>query len=215
MTPRQMQRAFELSLAHLDKTLADKILSTDIFYYLDIAQDRFISDRAKDLSNQQNFDDLRTIITKASVTLNVEGEIPNGKNFSLPADYYIGINCIANITNVNKQPSDYWTQAKTVDIFTIDDYIYNGNNKPILDNPLLFYYDNKGIIIYDPEDTLVNARLMYIKNAAGINSSVSSDLPNHTHEEIVEIAVELALKTLSIQDNVSALNDGVQRNLEQ
>lgn len=179
----------------------------ELYLYLNAAVSRFIKTRVTGNNprqvgfqgDQKRIDDLRTLVKKESVTLTAESEISNGSNFPMPSDYYIGINCIVNITNSNKTPSDYWTQAKTVDLFTLDDYLHTGNNKPIIDNPLISYYDNKGLVIYDPDDTLAGARLMYVKEPAKISGAQDCDLPEHTHEEVVEIAIKLAIEGIESQ----------------
>ena len=71
----------------------------ELYLYLNAAVSRFIKTRVTGNNarqtgfqgDQKRIDDLRTLVTKASVTLTAEAEISNGSNFPMPVDYYIGI----------------------------------------------------------------------------------------------------------------------------
>ena len=72
-------------------------------------------------------------------------------------------------------------------------------NKPIIRDGKLYYnYANVFTVLVDPDNfsNLTTATLHYLKNPTIISSGVDCDLPKHTHEEIVEIAVGLAIEEL-------------------
>jgi hypothetical protein len=172
----------------------------EVYLYLNAAVGRFIKTRftgnnsrqANFESDQKRVDDLRTLYSKSSALSNIStiSEISNGKQFDLPNDYLFLIDGYAEIN------SNYVPCEKIVNTQKFS-FIESSFNIPIIRKPKIFIYTSSKIAcLVDPDDfsSFTNLKIDYIRTPNEITVSVNCDLPDHTHEEIVEIAVGLAIE---------------------
>jgi hypothetical protein len=229
MTVREMQRAFELRFGQLDK-VSDETLrrldSTDIEMYLNLSQDRFISQRfagnnvyqASFEESQKRIEDLRSLV-KYSPEIFVASptpeqnptSIPNSKYFqtNIPTDYLFFVNCTANITRATINGGVAFNiGTKLIKNVEVNQFIASPYNKPIIREPLVLLIENNGILlIYESGDTLTSIRLTYLRKAKKMTSQTiagefvsyvnTCELPEHTHSEIVNLAVAMAYENLT------------------
>jgi hypothetical protein len=186
-------------------------LNSELYLYLNAAVNRFIKTRftgnnirqIKFEGDQKRTDDLRTLI-KTSTDITKVGNlthIVNGSTYAIPNDYLFGLNYyvlgedVAGIEN-----NDIWYSCDIITTEQAEKFIERDKNKPIIDTPKIFFTDSANFtILYDRSRItggLSTARAQYIKKPTIISNSVNCDLPEHTHEEIVEIAVGLAVESI-------------------
>ena len=199
MTRDEMHRDFKILIDKADSAGAPLFLSEEIDRFLNIAQEKFVSKRAFGNNirrttfeeDQKRRDDLRNLIMdySSSTFTSSANAKPNGKFVALPRDYRHAINeecAIAGGKRVSVKPITY------------DRY-----NK-IIDDP---FNSPKGDVVYRLDysrdtfelisESIINKYyLRYLKNPAVVSNidSVSCDLAEHTHREIVRMAVLEALE---------------------
>ena len=97
-----------------------------------------------------------------------------------------------------------WEGAKQVQHDDIGEYLSDPFNKPVPEKPL-FLFEGKDILMYANEDFIVSVvELTYIKKILELSSedptpfnmTDTCELPDHTHQEIVDIAVNIALEDI-------------------
>lgn len=70
-------------------------------------------------------------------------------------------------------------------------------NKPTFDYPIGYFEDNRLKLLTAQDTTVNNVWMTYLKYPEIVditaNPKVSSDLPEHTHDEVVELATKIAL----------------------
>jgi len=202
MTAAQMISEFKLLM---DKADSPSFLDSEIYTFLNAAVERFISKRAFGNNprrtgfdeDQKRRDDLRNIIAfTSSFLLTTVGDKPNSKVVALPNDYRHAINEEATITYVKNGNNI----SKRVGVKPITHDRYN----KILDDPFnkpnkesvyrLEAGEDKIELIVGQGVTLSTYYLRYLKTPAAIALGVPCILADHTHREIVRMAVLEALE---------------------
>jgi hypothetical protein len=142
-------------------------------------------------SSVKSNDDLRTLI-KTSASLASAGtvvEIVNAITYTLPADYMFGLQAYLEIAATD------WVSCDFISHLESRKYTKNSTNDPVIDIPKVIINDEtKFTVIFDGSLTPVNAKIVYIKTPNVIGAASNCDLPAHTHYEIVETAVTLAIE---------------------
>ena len=230
MTPRQFQIEFERRLQMIDPTLEreNKVSSDQLFSVLNEAIDKFWKTRYSGLnSKQQSFeqtqkriDDLRTLV-KTKVYDNEE--ITSNNNVytvTLPTDYVLLLGDTAGILPPEGVDMKCWKKdsngeyivnySDTIEgkIETIDRQLENSlsehrlkysSAKPIKlvkDNTIELYTDGKYRVSSYKIDYLTKPSKLSLDNP----SAEYTDLPEHTHMEIIKLAVQLFLSTKATQN---------------
>ena len=228
MTDRSMQIEFERRLQLMDPELVrtNKLSSDTIFSFINEAIDKFYKTRYSGINaksegfeqSQKRIDDLRNLIKTASFT---EEIINNGNIYTieLPEDYVLMLGDVVGIlpTEGNEQcweideEGDYVVKrADTIEatIENIDRQLNNSLSEHLLKyctaRPLKLIQGNQVILYTDGKYSVANYQITYLSNPQFLDSSNISNteytsLPEHTHMEIVKMAVQLYLATKPMQ----------------
>ena len=201
MTRDEMHSEFKLLMDKGESFDAPSFLGSEIDAFLNIAQEKFIAKRA--FSNnvrrtgfeedQKRRDDLRNLITNAIISpLPVtNNNKPNGHFALLPADYRhtiqedallstgmrVGVTPLTH-DRYNKVINDPFNRPDSGTVYRLD---YNSNNHELI--------CGNGI-------TVTKYYLRYIANPKAINITSNCVLADHTHKEIVKMAVVEALENV-------------------
>jgi len=206
MTPLQMQASFEIEANQIDSTL--KPLSTDIFYWLNQAVLKFVKTRYSGINykresfeeTQKRTDDLRTLVKEVTITTSVGGTKPNGWSANFPVDYmftvgeevlieYVkGLSTITARMAILETTSDRYTEELR-NVFS-EYRLHDG-----WANPMRLYSNTYVELISDGTYDIPTYYLRYISIPTAISlPSTSCNLPEHTHPEIVKLAVGMYLE---------------------
>ena len=228
MTDRQFQIEFERRLQLMDPELVrtNKLSSDTIFSFINEAIDKFYKTRYSGINaksegfeqSQKRIDDLRNLIKTASFT----EEITNDGNIymiELPEDYVLMLGDVAGIlpTEGNEQcwemdeDGDYVVKrADTIEatIENIDRQLNNSLSEHLLKyctaRPLKLIQGNQVILYTDGKYSVANYQITYLSkplflDSSNISNTEYTSLPEHTHMEIVKMAVQLYLATKPMQ----------------
>lgn len=228
MTDRQFQIEFERRLQLMDPELVrtNKLSSDTIFSFINEAIDKFYKTRYSGINaksegfeqSQKRIDDLRNLIKTASFT---EEIINNGNIYTieLPEDYVLRLGDVAGIlpTEGNEQcweideEGDYVVKrADTIEatIENIDRQLNNSLSEHLLKyctaRPLKLIQGNQVILYTDGKYSVANYQITYLSkplflDSSNISNTEYTSLPEHTHMEIVKMAVQLYLATKPMQ----------------
>lgn len=229
MTDRGFQIEFERRLQLMDPNLVikDKLSSDTIISFINEAIDKFYKTRYSGVNfkaqgfeqTQKRIDDLRTLIKNKKYT---EGSINksdrNSYSVELPEDYVLLLGDTAGIqpSNLNEcwetnERGEYIIKyADTLEstIETLDRQLSNSLSEHKLKycqaRPLKLIQDNNVILYTDGKYKVSEYEITYLAKPSKINSSnitntEYTDLPEHTHMEIVKMAIQIYLATKPMQ----------------
>jgi len=215
MTITQMHTAFKLELDKIDSLQYPSFTSNEIDYWLNQAIRKFVKTRYSGVNakregfeqTQKRIDDLRTLVREVTVPCTETGAIkPNGwiltdgfDNANFVDDYWLSIGEEVLLTL-----SDSSTIRQGVTEVTSDEYraeidnpyssfrLHYGNAKP-----LRLFYNNTIEFISDGTYDVTSAYVRYIKAPdTVVLATTSCDLPEHTHDEVVILGVQMALENI-------------------
>lgn len=229
MTDRGFQIEFERRLQLMDPNLVikDKLSSDTIISFINEAIDKFYKTRYSGVNfkaqgfeqTQKRIDDLRTLIKNKKYT---EGSINksdrNSYSVELPEDYVLLLGDTAGIqpSNLNEcwetnERGEYitkYTDTLESTIETLDRQLSNSLSEHRLKycqaRPLKLIQDNNVILYTDGKYKVSEYEITYLAKPSKINSSnitntEYTDLPEHTHMEIVKMAIQIYLATKPMQ----------------
>lgn len=229
MTDRGFQIEFERRLQLMDPNLVikDKLSSDTIISFINEAIDKFYKTRYSGINfkaqgfeqTQKRIDDLRTLIKNKKYT---EGSINksdrNSYSVELPEDYVLLLGDTAGIqpSNLNEcwetnERGEYiikYTDTLESTIETLDRQLGNSLSEHKLKycqaRPLKLIQDNNVILYTDGNYKISEYQITYLAKPSKINSSnitntEYTDLPEHTHMEIVKMAIQIYLATKPMQ----------------
>lgn len=229
MTQREFQIEFERRLQLMDPNLVikDKLSSDTIISFINEAIDKFYKTRYSGVNfkaqgfeqTQKRIDDLRTLIKNKKYT---EGSINksdrNSYSVELPEDYVLLLGDTAGIqpSNLNEcwetnERGEYiikYTDTLESTIETLDRQLGNSLSEHKLKycqaRPLKLIQDNNVILYTDGKYKVSEYEITYLAKPSEINSSnitntEYTDLPEHTHMEIVKMAIQIYLATKPMQ----------------
>lgn len=204
----------------------NKLSSDTIFSFINEAIDKFYKTRYSGINaksegfeqSQKRIDDLRNLIKTASFA---EEIINNGNIYTieLPEDYVLMLGDVAGIlpTEGNEQcweideEGDYVVKrADTIEatIENIDRQLNNSLSEHLLKyctaRPLKLIQGNQVILYTDGKYSVANYQITYLSkplflDSSNISNTEYTSLPEHTHMEIVKMAVQLYLATKPMQ----------------
>lgn len=195
-------------------------LNSELYLYLNAAvnifvKTRFTGNNPRQIAFEQDIkrrDDLRTLIKKSSALSSsaTSVEVPNGKQYTFPNDFLF---FVKGYCNIKIGETDRWFSC--IDIPTLESYRFISTpiNKPVIIEPKIFYESATTFTVLVDSDDIANldtAIVQYIKKPNVISDSVACDLPEHTHEEIVELAVLLATEGINNLERYQTLKDHIQ-----
>ena len=229
MTQREFQIEFERRLQLMDPNLVikEKLTSDTIISFINEAIDKFYKTRYSGINfkaqgfeqTQKRIDDLRTLIKNKKYT---EGSINksdrNSYSVELPEDYVLLLGDTAGIqpSNLNEcwetnERGEYiikYTDTLESTIETLDRQLGNSLSEHRLKycqaRPLKLIQDNNVILYTDGKYKVSEYQITYLAKPSKIDSSnitntEYTDLPEHTHMEIVKMAIQIYLATKPMQ----------------
>lgn len=216
MTAAEFHVAFKFRLDKFDSLNYPNFEPNEIDLLLNQAQDTFVKQRygatnTKKQSfeeTQKRTEDLKNIVVRSTIVpaSNASDNINVFSRFvTLPADHWfivqelVGLSyldCHNNTINANVfvkaiQHNDY---SKLID---------NPFEKPDNSTVLRLMENDRVELIVAPNVTVNNYYLTYIKEPIRIdlNTSTTCELSEHTHTEIVDLAVQIALEGIEAKRN--------------
>jgi hypothetical protein len=208
----EMHIGVNLGVQKIASHINGDLLPEEIDYYLNNSIDDYIKqqysiikNKSEDLKSQYVTENLRTLIKTIDLQ-NPENYvfIPNSKSFNLPADYkYL-------ISSRIIHDGGKLRNTKLLEPQAIDRYIKTITNQPLFREFPIFIENSKVVVISDytnPFNDVIfyityikepsKVKLELIDGAYNSATSVNSDLPSHTHQEIVNITVNKILLDLN------------------
>lgn len=229
ITDRGFQIEFERRLQLMDPNLVikDKLSSDTIISFINEAIDKFYKTRYSGINfkaqgfeqTQKRIDDLRTLIKNKKYTANsINKSDRNSYSVELPEDYVLLLGDTAGIqpSNLNEcwetnERGEYiikYTDTLESTIETLDRQLSNSLSEHKLKycqaRPLKLIQDNNVILYTDGQYKVSEYEITYLAKPSKINSSnitntEYTDLPEHTHMEIVKMAIQIYLATKPMQ----------------
>lgn len=222
----QFQIQFNREINQIEN--APEFNTSDIYYWLNQAIRKFIKTRYSGLNfkkeafeqTQKRIEDLRGVLKYEDISSPTTGDRPNSAKFSyngVLTDYWLTVGEEATITFTDLCNVAH-TERVSITPCTYDQYNYKVND-PYSEhnlhydsaNPLrLFVGDEEVELIGDGNYTITTYHLSYIKEPVLLaydDSSEYIDIPEHAHDEIVKLAVNMALENLQHPRYQSQMNE--------
>ena len=229
MTDRDLQINFERRLQLMDPELVNnnKLNSDTIFAFLNEAIDKFYKTRYSGINaksegfeqSQKRIDDLRNLVKSITFTTEIFKQ-GNSYRVTLPDDYVFLLGDTAGI-----QPSDDYNDPcweidedgnyvvkrnDTIEasVETLDRQLNNSLSEHLLKystaRPLRLIQGNEVLLFTDGKYKVSEYSLTYLSkpqhlDSKNITNTEYTSLPEHTHMEIVKMAVQLYLATKPMQ----------------
>lgn len=216
MTVQELHYAVDQGLQKIGSYAYDNFLPEEIDYWLNRAQERFVKDRAfisADIKgigfvgNQKRLDDLRQIISINYVDDTAPQAGAESQQYDLPVDYMFLVNIRAQIRANN------CSRATTSDpLLTVPVRIVNNAEVHYLQQdpfarsqvrtPLATLNETDITVFQDNESFILEGiTLDYIRTPQQISLQLNqtSELAEHTHHEIVDIAINTMLEAIESQ----------------
>lgn len=206
-----MHTSFKQGLDKFDSKNYPNLEPEEIDLLLNQSQDAFVKQRyGYNNTKKQSFEqtqkrteDLKTLVKSASIVpaANSANNINSNSVFAtLPEDHWLTVQELTNITY-----SDCNNASVTKDVYTEvlqhDDYskvINNPFSKP-LDDKVLRLVTSDGVELLHSSSSSVNSyKIRYIKKPVNVDltNSINSELPEITHQEVVNLAISIALENI-------------------
>lgn len=230
MTVSELHNSFKFGLDKLDGLNYPNFLPEEIDLLLNQAQDSFIKQRYG-LNNfkresfeetQKRTEDLKTLIKPASLAPNASSFNnirPNSVFITLPDDYLIVIqeNVIVTFNNSScnspivikidgQSPQTIqgkFLRVEPIQHLDFDKSIDDAFKGPDEDKVLRLFSENKIELIPNLDYTIINYRLRYIRKPAiiSLGNNITSELPIWNHQELLNIAIQIALEGIEAKRN--------------
>jgi hypothetical protein len=213
MTAQEMIYALEQGLQRVAANAYDFLLDEEKEFWLNRAQDRFIKDRAfisgdvKRIGfegNQKRLDDIRTLVTQDYTDTWTPETTAGWQQVDLPADYLYLVNLRADMY-INRcgqvttsSPEDI-VPVRVVDNAEVYFMQRNPFAKSSIDSPLATVSEEDIRVYQDAESFILKGIYAdYIRIPQPIDVTLGQDceLADHTHQEIVDIAVKNILEAI-------------------
>jgi hypothetical protein len=220
MTAAEMHIAFKLGLDKTNSLSYPSFLPEEIDFWLNQATRKFVKTRYSGVNpkreafeqSQKRTDDLRTLVIEETLTPTETGATKtNGWLVDLDNLTYTYWFSLGEEVEIEYIPTTYYnpnhvktTRLTGVICVTSDDYrskIDDPLSEHILHydsaKPLRLFYNDTIEFITDGNYDITEVYVRYIKQPAEIETGVTNcDLAEHTHDEIVNMAVQLALENI-------------------
>ena len=214
MTVQEMHFAVDQGLQKVASSVYDYFLPQEVDFWLNRAQERYIKQRLYKQTdpkkvgfegNVKRMDDLRMLIT-ADYTDGVTPQpLQDFIDFDLPIDYMFLVN--ARVTmHVNHcgEQVDTADPEVTRDLRVVEqDKVYQHQQNPFAKTkaefPLGVVYDDEVRVFQDNERFILKTlHLDYLRQPVDItlSTSVDCELAEHTHHEIVDLAVKSIIEAI-------------------
>lgn len=209
MTIAEFHQEFKVRVDKIDGLLLPNLLTSEIDLLLNQAQDRFVKQRyGKTNTKRESFeetqkriDDLKAItrqVTIAPSAYATDNINTTARFFILPNDYWFIIQEQASITYEDCHNEDITTfvEVRPIEHNEVMKVLRDPFRKPNTLKVLRLMENGRTELITDPTVTLNSYILRYIKQPVRMSftGSVTCELSNHTHTEILDLAVSIALE---------------------
>ena len=209
MTITQFHTEFKVRLDKLDALLLPNVLSSEIDLILNQAQDRFVKQRYGKTNTkkesyeetQKRIDDLKaltrnTILAPAAYAAdNID---VNARFFTLPTDYWFIVQERVSVTYEDCHGDDVTEliEVRPIEHGEFSKVIRDPFKKPNNTKVLRLMENSRVELITAPTTTINTYNLRYIKEPVrmSLSPAVTCELSSHTHTEILDIAVSIALE---------------------
>lgn len=224
MTVQELHYAFDQGLQKVGSYAYDNFLADEVDFWLNRAQERFIKDRVfvssdvKQLGfagSQKRLDDIREIVSINYIDDTAATPGTESQEYDLPVDYLYLINLRARIYKNRCAPADTSGSIFTVPVRLVNNVeVYFLQQDPFsrsqIDTPLATLSEND-ITVYQSNESFIleGISLDYIRMPQEIDLQLNqtSELADHTHQEIVDMAVKNVLETIESPRYQSSANE--------
>lgn len=214
MTVQEMHHAVDQGLQKVASSVYDYFLPEEVDHWLNRAQERYIKHRLSVVADpkkvgfskiQKRVDDLRMVITADYTDTVTADATVDFVDFDLPVDYMFLINARVTFHASNcKDTVDTDDDLVTRDLrITEQDKVYALQENPFAksskDAPMGFVFDDEVRVFQDGERFILQTLTVdYIRQPVQItlSSSVDCELAQHTHQEIVDLAVKSIIEAI-------------------
>jgi len=212
MTAAEMHTAVKLGLDKTSSLDIPAYESEEIDLWLNIAQDRFIKQRMSDFEHgSKRISDLRQLVTTEETAIDpftAVTKYPNTTSIDLDAKlnetfmYYISSR--SKVTRTNPVITADYVDNVMIEHINIDKFTSTGFNSPRFKNPVCWIEDDYIYIMHDDltteyEDAAWKFIITFIREPDVIKepaTTVPCELDDSTHQEIVDIAVNLMIENI-------------------
>lgn len=213
-----LERQLNLSIPSYNDSV--KFPSDTLFHYINKAKDEYVKQFFRAFQrNQEITDNIRTLVS--TKIYNSSDFVVTGKKWetNYPEDYVfaLGENVYISIKN-NQCPNLVVHESDVLEatIETISAQLNNSlSDHRLYHNqarPLRVYADNKIYLYTDGNYGINNYELTYLRKAKDIGDYSNlneeyTDLPENTHQEIVNLAAQMILNQLTSASSKESQND--------
>lgn len=229
----ELQEAFEIEINKLDDGLT-KPKSTDTEWWLNRGLEKFYKTRYSGLNskqkgfeqNQKRIDDLRTLVKVEKFT-EINTMSNSEYSVNIPEDYLILLGDRVGIQPLDGITMDCWNKidgnyiikyGDTIEatIENIDRQIANSLSEHHLKHayarPLKLIQNNKILLITDGKYKISEYIMTYLRKPIKIDlhkdpTAQYTDMPEHTHSEIVKLAAQMYLENQKDERYTSFSNE--------
>lgn len=215
MTILEQHQSFKFGMDKLDSLNYPNFLEEEIDLLLNQAQDRFVKQRySRNNIKRESFEetqkrteDLKNITINALIvpTPNAVDNIdPNAVFVTLPTDHLFIIQERADIvyTDCTNTAITQTVEVKPIQHSEFSKLILDPFRKPSRSKVLRLMENGRVELISDGSQ-IINYRLRYIKQPIAVNlgTSTNCELSDYTHQEIVNLAIQIALEGTEAKRN--------------
>jgi hypothetical protein len=204
-----MHLQFKFEMDKLDSLNYPNFLEEEIDLLLNQAQDRFVKQRYSKNNvkkesyeeTQKRIEDLKAITLQANLApqiYSINNIDVEARFVILPTDHWFIVQerCIQSYTDCNGVVQTHIVEVRPIQHSEFSKIIKDPFKRPSSDKVLRLMSDSQVELITAPNTTITGYTLRYIKRPVRVSLSglVDCELSEHTHEEIVNEAVKIALE---------------------
>lgn len=211
MTEREFQINMERQLNTIipNYNVTIKFPSDTLFHYINKAKDEYVKQNFRVFQrNQEITDNIRTLVNTKSYTTYNFSKLGNKWETDYPTDYMFALGENVYISIKDNKCNNLITRESDVIEATIETVSQRLSNS-LSDHrlrynqakPIRVYTDNKIVLYTDGNYDISSYELTYLRKAKDLgefNNLVNeyTDLPENTHQDIVNLAVQMLVSTL-------------------
>lgn len=221
MNISEMHTAFRVELDKTTSLSYPSFESGEIDYWLNAGQLKFVLDTlfgnstnpTNVINSGKNIEDLNSLIVSdpSNTTIN-DSSVSNGGYIALPSNF---LHYISSVIKAGGSGSSAYV-ANLISNKVKDKFIKTAVNTPWIEQPVVYIDNDVLYYLYDseagftPSSDTIDLKYYKIPQTVSIGSNTDSELPAHTHNEIVRYAVNMALESIEsprYQTNTQILKD--------
>jgi hypothetical protein len=207
MTVQELHYAIDQGLQKVGSFVYDNFLEEEVDHFLNVIQNRFIKSSVFNKgglsTNQRQLDDIRNVLVLDEEDVFNVNPTLKFQTTLLPADYMFLVNLrveLVSIQGVDSLVQDSkWVPTRMVDIDELYKLQENPFNKASHRSPIACMTTDEVRILQDSKRYILKgSRMDYIRqpNKISLPLNQSCELAEHTHQEIVDQAVQYILELI-------------------